>query len=306
MNQQLSQEELALIAPEAVAEQRREEHAKAVEILKAAGCRPEATSKNEMRKREIIDSLPEGLLQDLRGHILNNYKKEEEIFGKKFKFESDEARTEFEKRHLRGALFEMLIQYDTEITPPLNETAQEILGIMQNPEVFGLENIIGYKRNPDETYVEIDEKGQIFIKVIGEAKLGHVDERFLSQMESFDENLQAMVDAINKMTAQALLEHGLIQLAARRAKIDEEFAGVDQEKRPKTLILGDGTYGHTKVLAIPADRLQDFESMMKYEHQNETNRERFIEIMGDVTVKRSAFKAREVGDMADALYNKMF
>jgi len=306
MNQQLSQEELARIAPEAVAEQRREEHAKAVEILKAAGCRPEVTTKNEKRKREIIDSLSEGLLQDLRGYILNYYKKEEEIFGKKFKFESDEVRIEFEKRHLRGALFEMLVQYDKEITPPLNETAQEILGILQNPEVFGLENIIGYKRNPDETYVEIDEKGQIFIKVIGEAKLGHVDERFLSQMESFDENLQQMVYAINKMTAQELRDHELVQLAARRAKIDSEFTGGDEETRPKTLILGDGTYGHTKVLAIPADRLQDFESMMKYEYQNDTNRERYIEIMEDVTVKRSAFKAREVGDMADALYDKMF
>ena len=306
MTKHLTQEEAERINPDVVAEKLREDHDKAIELLKAAGCRPESTSPNEIRKRLILEALPEGFLEELQGYIPYYYKKEEEIFGKKHKFETEVERKEFEKQLLRGALFEMLVQYDKEITPPPNETAMEILGIMQNPEVFGLEKTIGYKRNPDETYVEIDEKGQIFIKVIGEAKLGHVDERFLSQMESFDENLQAMANVINKMTTQELQEHGLVHLATRSAQIDTEFSDAAQQERPKTLILGDGTYGHTKVLAIPADRLQDFESMMKYEHQNETNRERYIEIMGDVTVKRSAFKAREVGDMADALYNKMF
>ena len=305
MNQQLSPEDLAKIAPEAVAEQRRMEHETAAEVLKSAGCHPERSSARETRKQEIIDSLPEGFLEEMRGHIHNHYVRETLYFKHTPEFPTDQSRINYEKRILRGALFEALVQYDKNITSQPTEISMEILAALQNPDVLGLKDEIGFNRNPDETYIEVDESGHLRIKEIGEAKLGKLDERFLSQMESMQRSLEKMLEVINVMSTEDLRAHGLSKIAERSdQKVNlAKLAGLEIPERPKTLEL---VTGYTRVLALPEDRSQEFELLMKAEDITRYNRKRYNEVMTRVTIKRSAFRANEVGDMADVLYDKLF
>ena len=189
----------------------------------------------------------------------------------------------------------------------------EILDIMQNPHKYNLEENFITLRNPDALYTHIDKSGAVVIDGIGEAKLGHLNERAINQLELFPENLKYICNLLNNKPEFKdpinLRNMGLDNLYTLRWTLD-----------PDAMILKiSPTF--TQFLIVPANRNTDraqgeselqyhnrlfYELVHKNLHENKKMKERFMSIVKNLRIAKVAFTTQEISAMADYLYDQAF
>jgi len=245
--------------------------------------------------------------QEVRGAILSRLEDNRQYEIKKMQEEHPEMRLEEIKSKIEppneskialmavGEVFENVLHNEPEIMPPETALTREITSVIENPDRYGLEDKLALTRHPDALYTEVTETGTIVITGAGEAKLGRLNARAVKQLESFLDNINKVVQFVEKSSPEELEEYGLVELAQRKKKHqpinDEPFIKVGDKFRV--------------ALIIPQDRGQKYEDLVKevpsYKRENpkeveyEIPEKKYQQLMKRIiTIKRSKYKTEEI------------
>ena len=256
---------------------------------------PEQRSTTVEAQNETLNSLDEDFLIELKAHIYNVIRTEEEREkdGKPNKIEELKENPEkFVKGHLKGEIFEKLVVVDPAIRSErfkgvdpkkINEMealSNEILSVMQNPARYGLEDKIRLRRLPDATYIKITEEGYVEILGVGEAKSGVIDERFRRQALEYKNSVKIIVEELSKFRHPKRLRNlGLNQLANRMEKTG--MSGTANFVRVAD--------NFKETLIIPQDKILDYD---------------WIEDIVD-SILRSSFTTYELNAITQWVYEKI-
>jgi hypothetical protein len=190
-------------------------------------------SKDMENQNKALDMISPDLVMELRGHIYNVIRTEEQREQDSIKNQMDiykDNPEKFIKGHLKGEVFERLVDLDPQVKKhryqfysedsekitELDNLSREILNVMQNPERYGLGDKIDLKRLPDATYLGLSDAGKIVIFEVGEAKSGIIDERFVSQTSYFEESVEIIAKELSKLRHSKRLRNlGLESMASR-------------------------------------------------------------------------------------------
>ncbi len=216
-------------------------------------------------QREVLYSLDEDFVTQMRAHIYNVVRSQEERKEQGLSNSMDElerAPEEYIKGHLKGEVFEQLVAKDPAVrrsrekldeqsaekrkqVEAAEDVASEILAVMEDPARYNLGDKIELNRLPDAAYIDVTEEGQVIILGVGEAKSGYIGDRFVSQMKSFEEGAQVVAQELSNIRhSKRLRKLGLENLAARR-----EDSGWEGKKYFVTV-----SNDFKKTLIVPADK----------------------------------------------------
>ncbi len=258
--------------------------------------------RDEIRQAKTIKNMPEDLTLELRGHIEAAYvedkKYDGKFKGKKISELSEEEKKAYELQILRGELFEMLIKYDPEFINSRSQEGDELLSLLHDPERFGLKDKVGSVRNPDLAYIELNEEGRVIIKGVGEAKLGLLGERAISQLRSFDDSVKILKSTINGLKhAKKMKNTGFEGLARRKEQMDqagEEGPFFDIDEQFKTTLI------------VPSNREVErgylYDNLVKRTPKNLQNKKEIQDVLGRIDIKQSAFNVEEVAALAKRIH----
>ncbi len=145
---------------------------------------------DEVRERqlEVISKLDDAYVAGIY-EVFQEKIKENRRFGRSTHFSEEEK-----EKHIRGILFEDLAKLDVYMmlnkTPEQQELAEQALELFQYPDRYGLSPRL---RNPDLTVINVRTR-----EIIGvlDAKLGKLDERAFSQIQTFEDNMRYILDAV--------------------------------------------------------------------------------------------------------------
>lgn len=258
-----------------------------------------ATAENPVkdldRQKKILEKLPSDFLVELKAHLYDAAQREEERRGT--------LGPGFEDMQLRGKVFELLVKYDEEISPPLTPLGEEVLALIDDPERYRLGKTVGNIRHPDLTYVKVNDQGQVVIQGFGEVKSGALNERALKQLETFEVSISRIQKAVNDRShVKQLKKLGLGVLAQRKQQMEE----ADQ----KGALLEIAAIDFEHVLIIPAGRKADISLLGKNAYGDPLKEDaamvaRFEAVMKEVTVKNAAFSNDEIYRLASLLKEKI-
>jgi len=261
----------------------------------------ESPERDKERQAKVIENLPDDLLLHLKGHLHEKYiEKEafkESYYGKPVEELNEEEGRDYELMVLRGEVFEQLIQNDPEFVTAKTSESVELLSLLQDPDRYGLFEKMGRIRNPDLAYVELNDTGRIVIKGVGEAKLGLLNERAFRQLDSFEDSSKTLKNTVNSLKhAKKMKRMGFDGLAKRKEQMEESG-----ESGPFVDI--DDAFKVT--LIVPSDRNTKAETLMKQTPVLEKRKEKYLEILSGIEIKKAAFSVREVAELTEHVYNKI-
>ncbi len=237
-------------------------------IDKLSPCLEKDTDEQRQKKLAILKGLSPSLITELHGHLQAVTVEEGIFFGGGKKNNKEKLGEEKDKRILRGKLFEMLVeQENAQSRTPVSE---EILGLMHNPDRFGLARELGLYRNPDLAFVKVDEvTGRITIEAAGEAKLGRLDYRSFRQFETggFIKGFQVLTAVLNGR--KDLADSGLRSIAGKEVILSDSFK---------------------QILIVPSDRRAgDKRDLIKTKDFRRRNLDQMVALLDQIEIKENLF-----------------
>ena len=248
------------------------------------------TQKTELRERQrtIFANLPPDFLVDLKAQIHAAYRTEA-IYGHPI------TSRDVELRILRGAVFEMLVKYDSEISPPSSEISGEILSLISDPDRYRFIKEFGLHRNPDLAYIDITEAGQIIFRGVGEVKLGHLNARAIDKLQRFQKTITGL-GSLFKKSAKELESHGLHQTATRKRELDPKLEGqlIDIDPNFK------------QVLIVPQNRDIEGHALLDRDAQSDPGLTAKFDVLAEkLQINKSVFSVQEVAFLAEHFSKKI-
>lgn len=187
-------------------------------------------------------------------------------------------------KQVRGKLFEMLIQADSEFGQR-SALEKELLDLAHSPEKYHLEKELGHHRNPDMAFIVIESDTGVMITGVGESKLGLLNERSYKQLDEtgFAKGVKALVEVVNNLDDPAA--YGLVEVAkAGKLKIADDF---------------------TQLLVVPANRNIEWSSTLINRREfSAEGRQKFYALLEDVKrvrTERAAFSTNEVVGLTEII-----
>lgn len=200
-------------------------------------------------------------------------------------------------KQIRGKLFEMLIQNDSQFGFR-SELEKELLILAHSPEKFGLAEVLGHHRNPDLAFLIVERDDGVVIEGVGESKLGLLNERSFKQLSEtgFTLGVHALVDVVNNLEDPA--SHGLVELAK-----------VKTDMPPGKPVLTIDT-DFSQLLVVPANRNTAWSSTLVNRREfSAAGRKEFYELLENtkrVRTANAAFSTAEVTALTKHLVNTVY
>ncbi len=190
--------------------------------------------------------------------------------------------------------------------------ARELLSLLQDSNKHFFHSEFQNLRNPDAIYLRIGKDGEIIIEGIGEMKLGHLNERALSQLELFPHTVSKLCKVLNEpeyKNPNRLRSMGLEALASRVWSLPKE--SIILRMSPK----------FRQFLVVPRNRdieKKPFETERQYIrrvfyelvdnriHHLPEVQDKFLRVFTNTTILKSVFSTADVSAICDYLFDNIF
>jgi|GEM_PF-6812674 len=229
---------------------------------------------NYGKKSCIIQNLPDTFVQDVVSCL-----------------DKENFRSDFNKdRRLHGIVFETLVKQEF---PSENPIAEDLLKVVQDPKGLGLDQYLGIQKNPDITYVEVDDKShRVIIKGAADAKFGRLGKHAFNQIKDsgFKKTFKRIAQRIPLLSSASLSKLGLSNLA----KVSR--LGMDvSEGFTQVLIFPSDTEVSNKYCLIDSKELERYEVDLLFNLLNQK----------DVEVTTSCFSHKDIENICGLLKSSL-
>ena len=241
----------------------------------------EEFEKRREKQRDLIDTLPEEFLEDIKETI-----EQERVFREIHK----EPKLTLEEKMLRvrGAVFETLSDIEYKLTEHREPSlvSQQLLEIYRNPPKT-LREAVGRVRNPDLVDIREDSSA-LLITGLAEVKLGRLDVRAYEQLDGFRTSLEDVLETLKQMKSFNLEFPGYETLLQN---IDNLAIAADLNT----------------IIMFPADRdLENFDSYINYDDFESSGLEDLYddlihEILPGCNKRKALFATTEIAALQKAL-----
>jgi hypothetical protein len=287
----------------------------------------QANGRNQERKAQVIAALPNDFMVEMKAHLLNRrivqteWTKQENEKRKQHNRKllpeaPPQGWEEWYKKMLKGQVLEMLVNHDEQLVPQETcDITMEVISILNDPDRYTLYTQVGInpdgtpkyevqktlgfdlRRNPDAAYARLNADGTVTVEAVGEVKNGRINTRAEQQTRFFEKNISAVCAALNQLSSDELLEHGLINMAAEK-EILEQTPGMEEEPLLKV------SENFEVILVVPANRRTTYEGLAQSRgpKRQTISRVKFQNMLDKVRIEHAAFTTNEVEKITNAVY----
>jgi phage gpG-like protein len=258
-------------------------------------------------KKDVIGRIPDNIVDEMRDHL-------EDIKERNKNYSNTERRANkyYEDTHpdaemIAGRMFELLnyYQYENDLISEVKkgELSQEVAenmlyisntlcNILRDPGEYNIPSEFG-DRVPDSVYIGIKKDGSYVIYALGEAKLGELDNRALSQLKSSGsrQTLTRVIENINEQMENT--SESELKPEVKRIK---EILGGKKLQHSKNLQMH---------LLVPTRDDDLFGANVTFRSNELVHEFKGLEERDNVIAQNSPFSAKEVFLMSEYIHRKI-
>lgn len=277
------------------------------------------TAEHAAKQRTILESLPDNLVEQVRGYLYSEPIEQKRILKERNHREiKDKEVLRDDTLAIRGIIHEMLVETEGNLRGS-TQISKEILSVLQNPKRFDtstntvLGDALKGKRSPDTARAEVKEKGNVVINITYEAKKANLDLRAAQQLGPYGviESCEILAETLNRADAKELKDLGFTALAAAREHFDEliergEILPNESGLLPDFISVSPN---FLQVVVVPAEKSIKDPTRLIASDVTGDDRTDFVSLIGNtkrIRFARSAFSTNQENALADYIRDLIY